>query len=186
MNNKGYIELVVVILIIAVASVSYWYRQTQNQESETEPTPTLPIPIATSMQIPIISSRAPTPTDIISTNTPTPTPSKTEKETLQEKIIEQIELSMDEVTVFSTYDVAFDTIKISADGSWAKAVVFYKNKQTQETIPTEGDLILARKTSGEWQILIGLKHPAEWDQWVEDAPVEVVPVNSKEFWKNRY
>ncbi len=171
MSNRGFAAILIIGFIAVVfAAGGYWYWQNQrNQEAEVDPISTV-IPTNTLTETPIT----------------TPIQNKSEADILREKVLEQIEISRDEVTIFNTYDVEFDSIKVSESGDWGKAVVFYKDKQTGEVIPTEGDLILAKKVSSNWQVLIGLTHSSEWDQWVQDAPADIVPSGSKEYWAARY
>ncbi len=114
-----------------------------------------------------------------------PTPSAPQAQTAQEENIRKaIQSALDtqkaEALPLLIYNTQIENIQVSADGNWATAWLVPIDPDTNQVVPTEPGLALAKRTGGTWQTFL----PSDplWTLVVREIPNDLIPPIDKIEW----
>lgn len=117
---------------------------------------------------------------------PTPDPAtQTDSEAEVERAIQQAIASEEEyVVAYLLNEVQVEDTEISLDKNWAVSWLVLIDPDTGDILPTEPGLVLAQRDQAGWRVT--LPSDAGWADALLDAPVDLVPLETKATWLMSY
>lgn len=103
-----------------------------------------------------------------------------EDDELKEAILEAVVERREAVLGFMVHQVLVDNFQYSEDGEWAYAWLGYLDPDTQEPLPIEPGLAMARREGKGWRII--LPSDEEWLNAVRSAPESLLTEEDKSAW----
>ena len=114
-----------------------------------------------------------------------PTPLAPQAQTSQEEEIRKaIQDALDtqetEALALLIYDTQIENIQVSADGNWATGWLVPLDPQTNQVVPVEPGLALAKRTGATWQAFL----PSDplWPLVIREVPNDLIPIIEKIEW----
>ena len=107
-------------------------------------------------------------------------PTTTPEEEIKSAVINAINTHHD-VIGFIVFDVVVSEVKISSDGVWAIARLYFQDKMSLDLVPGEPGLALGRKNENQWHIT--LQSDEQWNLVLNEVPSDILNDQERSFWK---